>query len=51
MAEVSLTLTLRTSILLIRLCLLDDCLDNFLLLPPAFIVAPPMWSLVLALQA
>jgi hypothetical protein len=36
--------------LLVELCALDDVLDDFLLVASLLIVAPPHWSLVLALQ-
>jgi hypothetical protein len=36
--------------LLIQLCALDDVLDDFLLVSPLFIVAPPYWPLVFALK-
>ena len=39
---------LRT--LLVELCAFDDILDDFFLVSPLFIVAPPHWSLVFALE-
>lgn len=45
------TLTVRSQGLLISLCPFDDSLDVVFMLPSCFIVAPPVWSLVLAVQS
>ena len=37
-------------ILLVELCALDDVLDDFLLVSPLLVVAPPHWSLVFTLE-
>lgn len=47
---VSLTLALGTQGLLISFGPFNDGLDVFFLLPPCFIVAPPVWSFVFAVK-
>ena len=37
--------------LLVQLCALDDILDDFFLVSPLLVVAPPYWPLVFTLEA